>query len=566
MDIMSYTSLNRRIKDYFLRNKLLDDKTVNSNFEEAETKKMTLVQLLVDKKVITEDDAMSILAIETNLPPLDLDKTALDHLEPDTLSPLQIKSLRFVPVSKLSNIITLATANPYALDIIDKIRNLLRNHDVRFVIVLEKKLNKNIDTLKDESNIQVEQLLPEEEEEKEDESLQQLTKEVDSSPVVSLVNKIIVNAVKEKASDIHIEPMGKKTRIRYRIFGALKEVYSLSIKYHNVVISRIKVLCGLDIAERRIPQDGKFTIKYEARNIDFRVSTLPSIFGEKCVMRILDSQSANVRLESLGFDEKALKEFRKAINAPYGLVLVTGPTGSGKSTTLYAALNEVMSPEENITTIEDPVEYQITGITQVPVNPKRGLTFAGALRSILRQDPDIILLGEIRDAETADIAIKAALTGHLVLSTLHINDASSTMLRLINMGIEPFLVATSLNLACAQRLLKKICPNCKEKATYLEKVLIDIGLKKEEIEMPLYKAVGCGKCHNGYVGRFAILETLPVDEDIKNLILLGKSPLEIKRYAINEKGMKTLRRIAIESALKGLTSLEEVVYMTLGDN
>ncbi len=564
MDIMTYTSLNRKIRDYFLRNKLLDDKTINSNFEEAETKRMTLVQLLVNKKIITEDKAMSILAVETNLPPLDLDKIAIDHIEPNTLSPMQIKSLRIIPISKLSNTITLATANPFALDILDKIRNLLRNHDIRFVIVLEEKLNKNIDPLKEESNIQVEQLLSEEEEEQEEE-LEQLTKEVDSSPIINLVNKIILNAVKEKASDIHIEPIGKKTRIRYRIFGALKEVYSLSIKYHNVIISRIKVLCGLDIAERRVPQDGKFTIKYEARNIDFRVSTLPSIFGEKCVMRILDSQSANVRLESLGFDEKALNEFRKAINAPYGMVLVTGPTGSGKSTTLYAALNEILSPEENITTIEDPVEYQIPGITQVPVNPKRGLTFAGALRSILRQDPDIILIGEIRDAETADIAIKAALTGHLVLSTLHINDASSTILRLINMGVESFLVATSLLLASAQRLLKKLCPDCKEKVVYPEKVLLDIGLTKEEAQMPLYKARGCSKCHNGYIGRFAILETLPVDEDIKNLILLGKSPLEIKRYAIKEKGMKTLRRIAIENALKGLTSLEEVVYMTLAD-
>lgn len=565
MDITSYTSLNRKIKDYFLRNNLLDPKTINSNFEEAETRKMSLAQLLVDKDIITEDEAMNILAMETNLPPLDLDKVALDHIEADTLSPLQIKTLRVVPVSKIGNIITLAIANPFALDVIDKIRSILKNYDIRFMITLESKLNKNIEPLKEESTIQVEQLVSEEEEE-ELENLEELSREVDSSPIISLVNKIILNAVKEKASDIHIEPIGKKTRIRYRIYGSLKEVYTLSIKYHNAVISRIKVLCGLDIAERRIPQDGKFTIKYESRNIDFRVSTLPSVFGEKCVLRILDSQSVHVRLDQLGFDERALREFRKAISAPYGMVLVTGPTGSGKSTTLYAALNEVMSPEENIVTIEDPVEYQITGITQVPVNPKRGLTFANALRAILRQDPDIILLGEIRDGETADIAIKAALTGHLVLSTLHINDASSTMLRLINMGIEPFLVATSLNLASAQRLLKKLCPNCKELATYPDKALLDIGLKKEELGIPLYKAVGCSKCHNGYVGRFAILEALPIDEDIKNLILLGKSPLEIKRYAVNEKGMKTLRRIAIENALKGLTSIEEVVYMTLGDN
>ncbi|MFN7181485.1 MAG: GspE/PulE family protein [Planctomycetota bacterium] len=561
---MEYTILNKKIKNHLIESKVMDEKTVNIYYEEAENNNTTLTQLLVDKKVMMEDIATSILALVTNLPPLDLEKITPDESLQDILSPAQIKSLKLLPISRINTIVTVAVINPYNLNIIDRVRTLLKNYEIRFIIVLEKKLMKIISELKEESHIKDSPLLKAEEEEIE-EDLQQITKEVDSSPIINLVNKIIVNAIAEKASDIHIEPMAKKSRVRYRIYGSLREVFSISRQYHNLVISRIKILCGLDIAERRIPQDGKFTIRYEARNIDLRVSTLPSIFGEKCVIRILDSQAINVSLDQLGFDERALREFRRAVTAPYGMVLVTGPTGSGKSTTLYAALQEVMSPEENIVTIEDPVEYQIKGITQVQVNPKRNLTFASALRSILRQDPDIILVGEIRDGETAEIAIKAALTGHLVLSTLHTNDAPSSITRLVDMGVQPFLVASSLLLVSAQRLLKKLCKNCIIEMKYSKEVLKQIGLKDDELDLPLYRAKGCSKCHGGYVGRFAILEVLYIDDDIKNLILSGKSAVEIKQYAIAHKGMKTLRRIAIEEALKGNTSIEDVVYTTIGD-
>ncbi len=563
---MEYTLLNKKIKNHLVENKIIDQKIVDACYEEAENANATLTQVLLDKNLITEDVAINILALETNLPPLDLDKITPDESLHNILSPAQIRNLKLLPISRINTIVTVAVINPYNLNIIDRVRILLKNYEVRFIIVLENKLMKIISTLKEETKIEMSQILPGGEEEEEDEvEIQQLTKEVDSSPIINLVNKIITNAILQKASDIHIEPMVKKTRVRYRIHGSLKEIFSIPIQYHNLVISRIKILCGLDIAERRVPQDGKFTVRYETRNIDLRVSTLPSVFGEKCVLRILDSQAINVTLDKLGFDEKALKEFRKAVNAPYGMVLVTGPTGSGKSTTLYAALQEVMTPEENIVTIEDPVEYQIRGITQVQVNPKRKLTFASALRSILRQDPDIILVGEIRDGETAEIAIKAALTGHLVLSTLHTNDAPSTVTRLIDMGVQPFLVASSLVLVSAQRLLKKLCNNCKIQTNYSKEVLIDAGFKDEELEMPMYKSTGCSQCHGGYTGRFAILEVLPIDDDIKNLILSGKSAVEIKHYAIAEKEMKTLRRLALEEVLKGNTSLEDAIFTTLMD-
>jgi type IV pilus assembly protein PilB len=588
---MGFTLINKRVRNYFLRNKIIDERLLNDYYEEVEKFGTTLTQLLVDRNVITEQEAMSVLAVETNLPPLDLDKVEFyeDKLK-DILTPAQMKEYKVVPISKIGNIVTIAIANSFDLYTIDKVRAILGEYEVRFVITLEKKINKFLENFKETEEIDFLQLFtkPQEAKKKEyteeetggetisderdiqrlikdDKEVRALTKEADSSPIVNLVNKIILTAIKEKASDIHIEPMEKKSRVRYRIYGALKEIFSISSEYHNFVISRIKILCGLDIAERRIPQDGKFSIKYENRQIDFRVSILPSYFGEKCVLRILDSLSIKVTLDQLGFDERALTEFRKAINAPYGMILVTGPTGSGKSTTLYAAIREVMTPEENIVTIEDPVEYQLNGITQVQINPKRGLTFASALRSILRQDPDTILVGEIRDSETAEIAIKAALTGHLVLSTLHTNDAVTTISRLIDMGIEPFLVASSLILVSAQRLLKKLCNNCKERVNYPKKILKQIGFKDEEIDKPIFKPVGCQQCHGGYSGRFAILEVLYVDDDIKNLILMDKTPIEIKKYAIENKGMKTLRRLAIENAVKGITSVEEVVYMTLQD-
>jgi type IV pilus assembly protein PilB len=336
---------------------------------------------------------------------------------------------------------------------------------------------------------------------------------------------------------------------------------------HNAVISRIKIMAGLDIAERRIPQDGKFQMKVEGRQVDFRVSILPSIHGEKVVMRILDSSGLARSLDALGFEPQALGAFQRSVSASYGMVLVTGPTGSGKSTTLYSAVKEVLCVEDNIVTVEDPVEYQLEGVVQVPVNAKRGLTFAAALRSILRQDPDTVMIGEIRDAETADIAVKAAITGHLVFSTLHTNDSASSITRLVDMGIDPFMVSSSVLLVSAQRLLRKLCENCKAPldAPPPKEHLLEIGFLPQDLpNLKLLKPVGCPRCSNGYKGRFAILEALEVDDTIRRMIIEKKSAIDIKAAAM-KKGMLTLRRTGLLNAMRGKTSLEEVLRMTMND-
>ncbi len=337
-------------------------------------------------------------------------------------------------------------------------------------------------------------------------------------------------------------------------------------KMQGAIASRIKVMSDLDIAEHNRTQDGKFQLKVDGRQIDFRVSILPTVHGEKVVMRILDSTNITLGLEQLGFEEKALSDFKWALSQPYGMVLVTGPTGSGKSTTLYSALKEVMTDSENIVTVEDPVEYQLHGVNQVPVNPKRGLTFAAALRAILRQDPDTIMIGEIRDQETIDIAIKAALTGHLVLSTLHTNDAPGTVSRMVDMGVDPFLVASATLLISAQRLLKKLCAECKQPCEVPRERLLSVGFLAEEADKikQLHLAEGCKRCTHGYKGRFAILETMRFDEDLRRLVIKGASSVELKTKAI-EKGMLSLRRCALLNSMRGKTSIEEALSTTLAD-
>jgi type IV pilus assembly protein PilB len=396
-------------------------------------------------------------------------------------------------------------------------------------------------------------------------SADELAKSAEDAPIVKFVNKIIYKALEEKASDIHIEPFEKMVSIRYRKDGVLHEAVSPPKKVFNAIISRIKIMTALDIAERRIPQDGKFQIKFEGRQIDFRVSTLPTIFGEKVVMRVLDSSSITLGLDVLGFEPEALDAFRRAVHSPYGMLLVTGPTGSGKSTTLYSAVKEIMSGEDNMMTVEDPVEYQLEGVGQVPIKPKRGLTFGLALRSILRQDPNKIMIGEIRDGETAGIAVKAAMTGHLVLSTLHTNDAASSISRLIDMGVDKFLVASSVILIAAQRLARKLCDKCKkplEKLPDADK-LIRIGFKPEECSaVTIYHPVGCSQCNKGYRGRFAILETLEIDDEIRRMIIKGEPVIDIKNYAIKQREMLTLRRTGVLNIARGRTSIEEVLKMT----
>jgi len=400
-------------------------------------------------------------------------------------------------------------------------------------------------------------------EEKEEE---EIVKEVEA-PIVKLVNGILLNAIKQGASDIHIEPYETNFRVRYRIDGVLYNVMNLPIKIKSAITSRLKIMSKLDIAERRLPQDGRIKLKFgKKKEVDFRVSTLPCLFGEKTVLRILDKSNLQIDMTKLGFEKDQLKDFMEAIEKPYGMVLVTGPTGSGKTTTLYSALNHLNKPETNIMTAEDPVEYNFLGINQVQIKEDIGLTFASALRSFLRQDPDIIMVGEIRDFETAEIAIKAALTGHLVLSTLHTNDAPSTVTRLLNMGIEPFLVSSSVILVLAQRLARKICNNCKIEEKLSDKALLKIGFTEEEIkDVKCFKGKGCPECNNsGYKGRVALYEVMPIKDELKELILEGASAMELKKVAINL-GMKTLRRSGLNKVKAGVTSIEEVLRVTFED-
>ena len=380
------------------------------------------------------------------------------------------------------------------------------------------------------------------------------------APIIKLVNGILLRAAKLGVSDIHIEPYEKSFRVRYRLDGSLKTVMGLPMKIKNAIISRIKIMASLDIAERRLPQDGRIKLKMGPKKaMDFRVSVLPTLFGEKCVMRLLDKSNLQLDMTKLGFDEKQLEDFLHAIHKPFGMVLVTGPTGSGKTTTLYSALSELNKESENIMTAEDPVEFNLQGINQVQMKEDIGLNFAATLRSFLRQDPDIIMVGEIRDFETAEIAVKAALTGHMVLSTLHTNDAPGTINRLLNMGIEPFLVASATNLILAQRLARKICTECKEPFEVPEHALLDLGVPKDKIgTFTVYKGKGCSNCNNGYKGRIALYEVMPIYEEIKELILNGASSAEIRREA-SRLGMDSLRMSGIKKMMAGVTTPEEVV-------
>jgi type IV pilus assembly protein PilB len=393
-----------------------------------------------------------------------------------------------------------------------------------------------------------------------------LSENVDA-PIVKLVNGILIKAIKLKCSDIHIEPYEKSFRVRYRMDGVLRKAMGLPLKIKNAITSRVKIMAKLDIAERRLPQDGRIKLKLgKGREMDFRVSVLPTLFGEKIVLRLLDKSNLQLDMTRLGFEERSLKDFKESIHQPYGMVLVTGPTGSGKTTTLYSALADLNKETDNVMTAEDPVEYNLFGINQVQMHEEIGLNFAAALRSFLRQDPDIIMVGEIRDFETAEIAIKAALTGHLVLSTLHTNDAPSTINRLLNMGIEPFLVSSSLNAVVAQRLARRICNDCKEHIEVSNQALIDIGVSPDEAgDFKVHKGKGCSTCAGtGFKGRVALYEVMKMNDELRDLVLNGASTAELKREAMRH-GMKSLRQAGITKLKEGITTLEEVVRCSAAD-
>ena len=560
-----------------IRRLLIDAELVTSDqWDEAKEPGKSPVAVLLDRDQIDEQDLFEVLGRASKLPPLDLSRA---HPDPQALEALPKDSCikhGVLPIAKNGDVLTIAISDPFdvlALDDLNilsgcKVRPVL-SHPLAIRSALEKHLDDGrakVDELLSDVNSSGEISLAENKEESQEIDLSGDNEE-DDVPAVKLVNLMLLKALKEKASDIHVEPMDQSIRIRFRIDGRLVEIMRPPKMLLPALISRLKIMANLDIAERMGPQDGKFQIRYEGRKIDFRLSTLPVVGGEKAVMRILDSSGVAKSLQKLGYEQKNLDDMLNACESSYGMVLVTGPTGSGKSTTLYAAVKEVATPEINVVTVEDPVEYRMDGVNQVPVNPKRGLTFAGALRSILRQDPDVVLVGEIRDTETAEIAVKAALTGHLVLSTLHTNDAASTITRLVDMGIDPFMVSSSLICVAAQRLARVLCPHCRVPVQLPQEELYACGFREEDFDgLELFQAnqEGCSRCTSGYKGRFAILETLFLDHDIKRMVVEGKSANELKDVAL-QKGMLSLRRVGLLNAMRGRTSLEEVLRVTMGD-
>jgi len=545
----------------------------------ADSGKHVLEELVVREK-ISERGLLELLGSAAGVVPVDVARVHPDHRVLELLPKESCDEHTALPVSRNGDLLTVVVSDPFDVLLLDdlhlitgcRIRPLL-GHSASIKAAIAKAYDtgaKQVDDLlssvqANEFDISVEDVKKAEEEQLD---LAGATTDPNEVPSVKLVNVLLLRALRDKASDIHIEPCDHHIRVRFRIDGRLIEVMTPPKHMLNSVISRLKILANLDIAERMGPQDGKFQIRYESRTIDFRLSTLPVVGGEKAVMRILDSNGVAKDLTKLGYEERCLADMQKAINSSYGMLLVTGPTGSGKSTTLYASVREVSTPEINVVTVEDPVEYRMDGINQVPVNPKRGLTFAGALRSILRQDPDVVLIGEIRDTETAEIAVKAALTGHLVLSTLHTNDASSTITRLVDMGIDPFMVSTSLLCVAAQRLARVLCPHCRQQVDLPRAELESVGFRDEDFVtgFQLFAAnqAGCPRCTGGYKGRFAVLETLFLSHEIKRLIVIGASAAEIKRQAMAE-GMLTLRRVGLLNAMRGKSSLEEVLRVTMGD-
>ncbi|RMF95998.1 MAG: type IV-A pilus assembly ATPase PilB [Candidatus Schekmanbacteria bacterium] len=579
--------------------------------EALKTQKQTRERIgtvLVKSGVITEDTITSFLSQQYGVPSINLSDFEIDPEACKLIPAKTAKKYEIIPISRIGSTITVAMVDPSNVFAIDDIK-FMTGYNVEPVVAPESEIKKAIEEyykkggnssqpanmLIDDKDIELEEDvgigpgMEEEEDEMAHFEVDELDKlvsgaadavevvEEDSdedslgemdAPVVRLVNGILLKAIKMKVSDIHIEPYEKSFRVRYRMDGVLHKAMDLPVKIKNALVSRIKVMSKLDIAERRLPQDGRIKLKLgPKREMDFRVSILPTLFGEKVVLRLLDKSNLQLDMTKLGFDEKPLEEFKKAIHMPFGMVLVTGPTGSGKTTTLYSAISELNKVTENIMTAEDPVEFNLMGVNQVQMHEDIGLNFAAALRSFLRQDPDIILVGEIRDYETAEIGIKAALTGHLVLSTLHTNNAPETVNRMLNMGVEPFLVSSAVNLIVAQRLARKVCSKCSEPVEVSKDALLKVQFTEEEVEqgIEVRHGKGCPECGNtGYKGRVALYEVMPFTKSIRDLILQGAQTPELKKQAIEE-GMQTLRRSGLNKIKDGVTTLEEIVRVTVPD-
>jgi type IV pilus assembly protein PilB len=528
----------------------------------------------LSQNLISEADLAVSLSCQYDYPYVDLKKAAIDPQGIDIINEAIARKHLVMPVSMDEKSIKIAMADPLNFEALGDLR-FLTGRRIIPAIAGTRDILEAIETHYRETRTHLATILRDITDadpavtmfrKNEDEDVSRIAASVDYAPVVKIANSILSEAIHKGVSDIHIEPFEDNLRIRYRLDGVLQEAMVPPVKYRAALTSRMKIMAALDIAERRIPQDGRIKLRMEGKEVDLRVSTFPGLFGEKVVIRILDKSNLTVDLTQVGFEPKALDDFTRAISSPYGMVLVTGPTGSGKTTTLYSALNQLNKVEVNIMTAEDPVEYNLPGVNQGQVREDVGLNFAAALRSFLRQDPDVIMVGEIRDYETAEIAVKAALTGHLVLSTLHTNDAPSTVNRLLNMGIEPFLAASSVNLIMAQRLVRRVCNDCREIEKVDDETLLQIGFSEEEAgTVTCCRGKGCPTCsHTGYKGRIAIFEVMPVENGIRRLILEGAPADEIKEKAIRS-GMMTLRRSGLAKIAAGVTSIEEVLKGTFQD-
>ena len=573
-------SFAERIADALVEDGLLSASQIEELLERQRKEGARLVKLLVDKdkQYVSPEDLAVCMGRVLNVSPINL---ARINIVPDVVDLVPRDTAhnhKVVPVSRLDNKLFLAMADPLNVLAIDDVRRITKL-EIAPLIASEKAITDKLTALDSAKSGSMEDIIQDAEKKREAEAdgdtlesvkeaveemnLDQLAASSEEAPVIKLANLIILQAIKDRASDIHLEPFEKSMRLRYRIDGALIDATPPPKQMQLALASRLKIMSNLDIAERRLPQDGRMRVKVSGKDYDLRVSALPTVHGEKMVLRVLDKSNLSASIDKLGMDEVTFRSFKGAIDAPHGLILVTGPTGSGKTTTLYSALNELNSPTWNIITVEDPVEFQIPGINQVPTKKEIGLTFANALRSILRQDPDIIMIGEIRDRETAEIAVEAALTGHQVLSTMHCNDAPGAIARMDDMGIAPFLISSSVILSCAQRLVRRICSHCKEPVTYPPRMFEDLGIDPAMFDgIQLYRGRGCERCkQSGYVGRMAIIEVMTISDQIRKLIIARSSTREMGKLAINQ-GMKTLRMVALDRARDGLSTLEQVLVTT----
>ncbi len=568
-------SLKDRLTEILINNKLITQEQLEQALSVQSEKGGKLSEIIVALKFIKENELASTLSEGLGLPLIDLKRFKIDP-EVVKIIPVNIaRHYQIIPVSKMGNTVTLAMADPLNIFAIDHVASLT-GYKINPIISSSQDISQTIDLVypdttkgviddlvKEMSASSIELIREEKEVLPSDQELDALSRQ---APIIQVTNMILEDGVKKKASDILIEPFSKKLRVRFRIDGILHEQKSPPKNIYASIVSRIKVMSVLNIAEHRLPQDGRFKMKISGKEVDFRVSILPSSLGEKVAIRILDKSQATLNLEKLGFNKEIITSLQKISKLPHGMMLICGPTGSGKTTTLYSILKLVDSPDKNIVTVEDPVEFQLEGINQVTARPEIGLTFASALRSILRQDPNIIMIGEIRDYETVDIAIKSALTGHLVLSTLHTTTAPGAVVRLVNMGVEPYLINSSLVCVVAQRLVRKICPHCKEEYTVKKDMFDTLKINLGDVkEAKFFRGKGCSACFNmGYAGRIGIAEVLLLSSSIRDLILKRAQEHNIKNKARQE-GMRTLREDGISQALKGVTTLEEVLRVTAPD-